>query len=101
MHSFNFRSETVVSMKPTSQDDILLHQRTGALREEQSEPSLLTQSSAAAIGTLSGSPHPLEDSTTSQDQSLGSASKEHKLQLVDNVLMGKAPPPPPPQKKII
>ena len=92
LRSFNFRSETVVAMKPTSQDDILLNQRTGALREEQSEPLLLTQSSAASLGPLSGTPHALEDSTTSHDQSLGSASKEHKLQLVDNVLMGKTFP---------
>ena len=82
-----FRSETVV-IKPTSQDDMLLH-RPAMLREEQSDSALLTQSANASIGGLSSTPRSLEDSTSSHDQSLGATSKEHKLQLVDNVLMSK------------
>ena len=82
-----FRSETVV-IKPTSQDDMLLH-RASMLREEQSDSALLTQSANTSIDGLSSTPRSLEDSTSSHDQSLGVTSKEHKLQLVDNVLMSK------------
>ena len=85
---FYFRSETIV-IKPTSQDDIVLHQRATVLREEQSDSALLTQSAKASLGGLSSTPRSLEDSTSSHNQSLGATSKEHKLQLVDDVLMSK------------